>query len=83
MAAEIVIPKVKIQSNFTFSMAATGDPSTFTFTMDAFPDYVKFDKSHKVLSAIQIVDETAAADDETRNCGENGPEIKKTADLGI
>lgn len=76
MAAEFVIPKVKIQSNFTFSMAATGDPSTFTFTMDAFPDYVKFDKSHKVLSAIQIVDETAAADDETRNCGENGPEIK-------
>lgn len=75
MAAEFIIPKVKIQSNFTFSMAATGDPSTFTFTMDAFPDYVKFDKSHKVLSAIQIVDETAAADDETRKCGDNGPEI--------
>ena len=38
LPAEIVIPKVKIQSNFTFTMASTGDPSTFDFVMDAFPD---------------------------------------------
>lgn len=57
MPAQFVIPNVKIQSAFTFSMAASGDPSTFTFTMDAFPDYTKFDKSKKVLFALQIVDD--------------------------
>lgn len=56
MPAEFIIPNCKIQSNFTFTMASTGDPSTFTFTMDAFPDYTRFDKSKKVLAAIQIID---------------------------
>lgn len=60
MPAQFVIPNVKIQSAFTFSMAASGDPSTFTFTMDAFPDYTKFDKSKKVLFALQIVDDFQA-----------------------
>ena len=55
MPAEFVIPNCKIQSNFTFSMASSGDPSTFTFTIDAFPDYTRFDKTKKVLAAIQIV----------------------------
>ena len=55
MPAEFVIPNCKIQSNFTFNMASSGDPSTFTFTMDAFPDYTRFDKSKKVLAAIQII----------------------------
>ena len=57
MPAEITLPNVKIQSNFTFSMAATGDPSTFTFTMDAFPGYTYFDNTKKVLCVIQVVDE--------------------------
>ena len=57
MPAQFVIPNVKIQSAFNFSMASTGDPSTFTFTMDAFPDYTKFDKSKKVLFALQIVED--------------------------
>lgn len=52
--AEFVLPKVKIQSNFTFTMAASGDPSTFTFTMDAFPGRAPFD-SKKVLCAIQMI----------------------------
>lgn len=56
MAASFVIPKVKIQSNFTFSMASSGDPSTFTFTMDAFPDYTKFDPTKQVLFALQIIE---------------------------
>lgn len=34
-AAEIVIPNAKIQSNFTFSMAATGDPSEQEMRMAA------------------------------------------------
>ena len=55
MPAEFIIPNCKIQSNFTFSMASSGDPSTFTFTIDAFPDYTRFDKSKKVLAAIQII----------------------------
>ena len=59
MPAEITLPNVKIQSNFTFSMASTGDPSTFTFTMDAFPGYTYFDNTKKVLCVIQIVNETA------------------------
>lgn len=56
MAAAFVIPKVKIQSNFSFAMASSGDPSTFTFTMDAFPDYTKFDPTKQVLFALQIIE---------------------------
>jgi hypothetical protein len=56
MPAEFIVPNCKIQSNFTFTMASSGDPSTFTFTMDAFPDYTRFDRTKKVLAAIQIID---------------------------
>ena len=62
MPAEFIIPNCKVQSNFTFTMASSGDPSTFTFTMDAFPDYTMFNKKTKVLAAIQIL-----ADDETKD----------------
>jgi hypothetical protein len=55
MPAEFIIPNCKIQSNFSFTMASSGDPSTFTFTIDAFPDYTRFNKTKKVLAAIQIV----------------------------
>lgn len=55
LPAELIIPKVKIQSNFTFTMASSGDPSTFTFTMDAFPDYTRFDPTKKVLCSMQIL----------------------------
>lgn len=58
MPAELTFPNVKIQSNFTFTMASTGDPSTFTFTMDAFPGYTYFNPTKKVLCAMQIVDDT-------------------------
>lgn len=60
MPAEITLPNVKIQSNFTISMASTGDPSTFTFTMDAFPGYTLFDHSKKVLCVIQVVEDAKA-----------------------
>ena len=62
MPAEFIIPNCKIQSNFTFTMASSGDPSTFTFTMDAFPDYTRFDRTKKVLAAIQIVDVAGSSD---------------------
>ena len=57
LPANLTLPNVKIQSNFTFSMASTGDPSTFTFTMDALPGYTYFDTTKRVLCAIQIVDD--------------------------
>ena len=60
MPAEFIIPNCKIQSNFTFTMASSGDPSTFTFTMDAFPDYTRFDRTKKVLAAIQIIKEAGS-----------------------
>jgi hypothetical protein len=66
MPAECIIPNCKIQSNFTFSMASSGDPSTFTFTIDAFPDYTRFDKTKKVLAAIQIVTEAEGSVDLAR-----------------
>ena len=37
-------------------MASSGDPSTFTFTMDAFPDYTRWDKTKKVYAAIQVLE---------------------------
>lgn len=61
LPANITFPNVKIQSNFTFSMAATGDPSTFTFTMDAFPGYTYFNKAKKVICAIQFADDGVSA----------------------
>lgn len=62
MPAEFIIPNCKVQSNFTFTMASSGDPSSFTFTMDAFPDYTRFDKSKKVLAAIQMIKEAGSQD---------------------
>lgn len=62
MPAELTLPNVKIQSNFTFTMASTGDPSTFTFTMDAMPGYTYFDKTKKVLCVIQVVEDASGSD---------------------
>lgn len=62
MPAEFVIPKAKVQSNFSFAMASSGDPSTFTFTLDAFPGYLKFDRSKQVLAAIQIIEDMEAGE---------------------
>lgn len=67
MPAEFIVPNCKIQSNFTFTMASSGDPSTFTFTMDAFPDYTRFDKTKKVLAAIQIISTTSTEEELTRD----------------
>lgn len=72
MPAEFIIPNCKVQSNFTFSMASSGDPSTFTFTMDAFPDYTKFDRTKKVLAAIQVIEDQFNNMDETREACQPG-----------
>ena len=62
LPAEIVFPRVKVQSNFTFTMSSSGDPSTFTFTMDALPGYTMFEKTKKVLCAMQVIEEEVAND---------------------
>lgn len=62
MPAEFIIPNCKIQSNFTFAMANSGDPTSFTFTLDAFPDYTRFDHSKKVFAAVQILEDAYAVD---------------------
>lgn len=54
LPGNITIPNAKLQSNFTITMASTGDPSTFDFTLDAFPAYTYFDKTKKVLCVVQI-----------------------------
>jgi len=59
LPAEFVIPRGKIQSNFTFSMANSGDPSTFTFTIDCFPAFTKFNKKKKVMALLQVIDHTS------------------------
>lgn len=62
MPAEFIIPNCKIQSNFTFTMASSGDPSTFTFTLDAFPDYTRFDHTKKVLATIQMINANSTSE---------------------
>jgi len=37
LPAYLTIPRAKIRTNFEFSMTPDGDPSTFTFELDAFP----------------------------------------------
>lgn len=59
LPAEFVIPRGKIQSNFTFNMANSGDPSTFTFTIDCFPAFTKFNKTKKVMALLQVIDHTS------------------------
>ena len=64
MAATLTFPRVKVQSGFTFSMAASGDPSTFDFTMDAFPGYTQFDGTKKVCVTMAIVGSDEIGSDE-------------------
>lgn len=70
LPANLTFPNVKIQSNFTMTFAGTGDPSTFDFTMDAFPDYTYFDKKKKVICVLQIVDSTKFTRDTSTDAAE-------------
>ena len=81
MPAEFIIPNCKVQSNFTFSMASTGDPSTFTFTMDAFPDYTRFNKTKKVLAAIQIIETSTTNSEAKRDKTKSNREFNDLGEL--
>lgn len=63
MPAILTIPNAKVQSNITFTMAGSGDPSTFTFTVDAFPGYTYFNARKKTIVDIQIIDDSASDDE--------------------
>ena len=81
MPAEITLPNVKIQSNFSFSMAATGDPSTFSFVMDAFPGYTIFDNTKQVLCVIQVVEDAVAGTETKKSVmGHGTTETDSSAD---
>lgn len=80
LPAEFIIPNCKIQSNFTFTMASTGDPSTFSFVLDAFPDYTRFDHTKKVLASIQVIKETEEDATEYRTATVHS--YTKDADIG-
>lgn len=65
----IVLPRVKVQSNFSISMAPTGDPSTFSYVMDAFPGYLNSTdktagKAEKKLLCKMIVSSTPIQEEE-------------------
>ena len=69
-AAQFIIPNGKVQSNFTFTMASSGDPSTFTFTVDAFPGYVNNDPTKKVLASIQVLEDVYGTEDDSDAAGD-------------
>lgn len=60
--ATFIIPKGKIQGNFTFNMASSGDPSTFDFTIDCTVGAVRGLSNKKVLYAIDIIDNISSTD---------------------
>ncbi len=90
MPANLTFPNVKIQSNLTFSLSGTGDPSTFTFTMDALPGYTYFDKSREVLCVIQVIEDQTNADKvinpvmpHNENLEHNADEVDDTHYIGF
>ena len=74
LAANITFPKVKVQSGFTFTMAASGDPSTFNFTMDAFPGYTIARCDKKTMCDIQILSIAGEDEDQCLDCDVTKPE---------
>ena len=73
LAANITFPRVKVQSGFTFTMAASGDPSTFNFTMDAFPGYTIARCDKKTMCDIQILSIAGADEDACLDCDTTKP----------
>lgn len=65
-AAIFTIPNSRVQSNFTITMASSGDPSSFTFTMDAFPGYTRFNQTDKILASLDIMDTTSGQADDRK-----------------
>lgn len=63
LPAQFIIPNGKIASSFTFNMSSSGDPSTFPFEVEAFPDFTPFNPKCKALCVLNIADEPVGQDD--------------------
>lgn len=57
LPAQFTIPNGKIASSFTFTMASSGDPSTFPFEVEAFPDYTNMNTRCKSLFELAVAEE--------------------------
>lgn len=57
--AVFTLPKARVQNNFSISMASSGDPSTFSFVLDAFPGYTRCNNTTKCLCEI-VISKTAS-----------------------
>ena len=56
--ATFTLPKARVQNNFSISMASSGDPSAFSFVLDAFPGYTRCNNTKKCLCEIVISDKS-------------------------
>ena len=87
----ITLPRVKIQSNFSISMSPTGDPSTFSYVMDAFPGYINADDkkenrvNKKLLCRIKIEEDSISDIDEVTitNIRSNGLKIAFNTSIAL
>lgn len=62
-------------------MASSGDPSTFTFTMDAFPGYTQFDSTKKVMCVMQVIGtDNLGSDSDSVHAKQHGTLTKDTPD---
>jgi len=52
--AQITLPKMKVKTQFTLTMSPTGDPTTFSFEVDALPGRTRQNKGTDVLYEILI-----------------------------
>jgi len=52
--AQITLPKSKVKTQFTLTMSPTGDPTTFSFEIDALPGRTRQNKGTDVLYEILI-----------------------------
>jgi hypothetical protein len=75
LPVEFVIPKFKITTALNFTLQSTGDPSTFTFQGDAYPDFSKFDLTRKVFVDVQVLD----ADDNYDGAGGDSVQADPTS----
>lgn len=51
----LTIPNCRPQANINLALSATGDPSSCSFVLDAFPGYADYDLTTSVLASLQVV----------------------------
>lgn len=71
--AIITIPNAKLQTTLNLSMASTGDPAAFTFTLDAMPSHIASD--NKLLFSLEVCDADDADDITLPNLNDNATTV--------